>query len=180
MNLQYQLDGSDFVQALIFYSQQNAVLKKRRNRGWVVNTLAIFSLAFYFWTVKNHFLTIYFLIAGAIVGCGFPFYARWRQKRFYTTYVANISKDLERQACKLQISDGYLEMSDNDSWSKLAVKKIQIIHEVTPYFFIRLKAGSTIIIPKDRIDNINNVRKDLIELGSNFNIPVVTDLKWSV
>jgi len=180
MNLQYQLDNSDYVQALIFYSRQNSDLKKRRNRSWVVNTLAIFSLSFYFWTVKNHFLTIYFLIAGVIVGCIFPFYTRWRQKRFYTSYIANMSKDWERQGCKLQVADGYLEMSDNDSWSKLAVKKIQVIHEVTPYFFIRLKAGSTIIIPKNRIEDIDSVRNELVELGSTFNIPVITDLKWSV
>lgn len=145
-----------------------------------MNTLGMFSLALCFWITASIDLSYYFLIIGVIFGCGLPFYMRWQQKRNYTTYVANIANDWERQVCKLQIADGYLEMSDNDSWSKLSLKKVQIIHEITPYFFIRLKNGSTIIIPKNSIDDIGSIRKELSELGANFNIPVATDLKWAV
>lgn len=180
MNLQYQLEDIDTVQALMFYTWQNPTFKKKRNRNWLINTLALFSLSLCFWISNNNYFATWFLIAGVILGCGFPFYIRWQQKRNFINYIANFSKDWEQQVCKLVIEDGYIEISDNDSWAKIALKRVAVVHEITSYFFIRFKSGTTIVIPKNKINDVEAVRKELMELQPNFNIPMVTDLKWTI
>ena len=78
----------------------------------------------------------------------------------------------------LEFSNDYILARDNGSESKVFTTELEEINEIPTAVFVRSKGGQWLILPKDKIDNIECVITRLKELANYLKIEYVIDEKW--
>jgi hypothetical protein len=69
-------------------------------------------------------------------------------------------------------------VKDEFSETKISTSEIEEIYEIPTTIFIRMKAGKTFILPKDKIAEIKSLKSVLTELSNFLKINYVSDENW--
>ena len=56
--------------------------------------------------------------------------------------------------------------------------QIENVTETANYFYLKIKTGGHLIIPKLKINNVDDVREELKSLCAKLSIDFITDLNW--
>jgi hypothetical protein len=78
----------------------------------------------------------------------------------------------------VEFSNEYIIATNNNSESKVACIEIKEIYELQSYIYINLKAGQSLIIPKEKIENKNVLIGRLKELAGFLKIGYIIDENW--
>lgn len=122
--------------------------------------------------------TLYFILSVTTSLAWFilyPYYFRWLYINHYSRHIDEYYKNIVNKTGRIKITDEYLESNDEGGSSKILLPEIKFIEEIGSHFFVQLKSGLTLILPKDRIDSIN----DFIGLIENkTGLKKVKNLDW--
>lgn len=178
MTLNYTLTENDFLQHQLFIASKTGRIKQQRTKTWLIFSAALLLLSLMFYQSSNTAMTYYFLIFGLIVLCFFPLYQRRYYKNHYQKFIAETYKNRFGQTANINFTDECIETSDITGESKINLGEIENTTETSDYFYLKMKTGGHLIIPKQKLDNIGNVRQELKELCSKLSIEFLDDLKW--
>jgi hypothetical protein len=78
----------------------------------------------------------------------------------------------------LEFNNEYILAKDHGSESKILTTELEEICEIPSTIFVRLKGGQSIILPKDKIANFDNLKVRLKELANYLKIKYDTYEKW--
>jgi hypothetical protein len=78
----------------------------------------------------------------------------------------------------MEFDSEYINTTDYLGESKLKIKEITEINEIQDYVFLKFSSGESLILPKDRIGNINELRIILTKIISDLSINHNIDLNW--
>ncbi len=184
MTLTYQLHKNDYLQLHLFNASKSASLKKRFKKAWIVWTLCFLGLSAAFYLVGNkgdiaNFLTLYFLVMAFYMLFFWPAKQKKTLKKSYEATIDDVYKNRYGHDIQLRLSADGIETSDFSGEAKLRVQNIEAITEVQTHFFIKLRTGETLIIPKSGFADITSIREELKRIASRLNINYATDLSWS-
>ena len=87
-------------------------------------------------------------------------------------------KDRLGRTATLEFNNDFILAKDNGSESKVLTTELEEICEIPTTIFVRLKGGQSFILPKDKIENFDNVKARLRELATYLKIKYETDEKW--
>jgi len=178
MTITYSLNENDFLQYHLFNASKSDRIKKQRRKSWFVNAILIFCFGFISYLNGNHVLVDYFLIAGILAVCLFPFYLRWYYKNHYKKFAKETYKKRVEEICTITFTEDYIESFGRTGTSKINMPEVEKVYETGQYFFLKLKTGSTLIIPKYKIDNIDDLRDEFIKIIDTFKGEFISDLDW--
>jgi hypothetical protein len=71
-----------------------------------------------------------------------------------------------------------IETYDITGEAKINLTQIENVTEIVDYFYLKMKSGGHIIIPKYKINNSSEVREKLKALCDKLSIDFITDLNW--
>ena len=177
MRLEYALDSNDYLQFQLYNSSINPRYKKTRRKNWIILFTSAFLLAIVLFNNSDKFLSYYFIGIGVLIIFGYPDYAKSQRKKHFEKYVGETYKSDFSETSIVILNDEFIETYDKTGTSKINITELEKIYETSEYFFLKLKFGSTLIIPKSKIDVIV-ARERLVEIANQVKAQFIQDLNW--
>ncbi|HMK05185.1 MAG TPA: YcxB family protein [Ferruginibacter sp.] len=178
MKLTYSLSENDFLLHQLYIASKNDRIKQQRLKSWLIYTAALLILSLLFYQSGNTFMTNYFLIFGLVILCFFPFYQKWYHKNHYKKYIADTYKNRFGQTTNVSLNEEGIETSDATGESKINLSEIENTIETSDYFYIKMRTGGHLIIPKFKLADTDSVRQELKKLCSKLSVDYIDDLNW--
>lgn len=179
MKIEYTLTEEDFLEYQLYItSKSESIRKKRLIAKFAVPILyVLISIFFYFYdNNKNAILICIFL--GALWLLIYPFYSKYRYKRFYLNHIKkNYTNKLDHiDALKLG-NNTYFYIKEQGKEGKIKTSEAEKLIELKNHFFLQMKKGGAIIIPKNYVLNMESFKKIIADL--NITYTNETDWKWN-
>ena len=177
MTLKYSLNENDFLQHQLFVASKTESIKKQKLKTWLLLTLAILMMSVPFY--RNEKFTFYFLIIFSLVTLlFFPIYQKYQYKKHYLKYININYKNRFGQVSSLIFNEDQIETISVIGESKINYDAFEEIDEIENYFFLKIKTGGGIIIPKKEIKSIDEFRIILKKLIAKYNWKEIIELNW--
>lgn len=174
----YEITAEDYLTHQLFGASMNKAIKKQRKRGLILWTTAFFILAIVFYLQGNKFLSIYFIAFGIGFFLIYPIYASWIYKRYFKRYVYKHFTESNLNNMILTIDEEEIVLFNGKERGKIKISEIEKIEEIPTHIFIKLKGGRSIIIPKLKIENKEELLKICKSIAKKMNIDYYVLLNW--
>ncbi len=178
MTLTYTLTEEDYLQSQLFVSSKSERVNKQRKKSWLILTSCFFVVSVLMYNRTDNILTIYFVIVGILTLIFYPKYQSSHYKKHYQRYIKDVRKDYFNEKVRVTFSDDVIETQDRTGSSTINLTELESTSETTSYFFVKLKSGPHLIIPKAQLDNKDEVRNKLISISKKFKSTFISELNW--
>lgn len=178
MTLNYFLDENDFLEYHLYTASKSERIKEQRTRSWLVVTGCVLGLSLLFYMSDNNMLAGYFLIVGLLTLFIYPSFQRAHYRRYYQKFIEDIYQNRIGQICNVTFTDIDIQTSDITGETRINHSAIGDITEIQHYFFVKLQTGGHLIVPKSKVDNVDELRKELQDLSLRLSIGFIQELKW--
>jgi hypothetical protein len=179
MTLEFILTENDFLQLQLYIASKDKGVKRRKMISWICWPFIFVAIAY----LSNNkqidtFLLYYFLSIAAVWLIAFPFYYKWRYKKFYGNAVAKNYKARFNEPVKIIFGTDNIQTYSIAGDTRYNLSALSNIIETGNYFYAGIKTGGYLIIPKPELKNQDAVRDKLKELSDKQDISFVSDLNW--
>jgi hypothetical protein len=99
-------------------------------------------------------------------------------KKHYQKYIEDIYKNRFGEVSTISFNDKSIDCLDRTGESKINYMEIEEIFETGDYFFLKMKSGVVLIIPKTKVENFEKVKVELKNLSYKLQINYSQELKW--
>ena len=126
----------------------------------------------------NYLLSMLFLVFG---GLWFAMYPKWETKKYskhYTNFINENYKEMFGRKVSMEIKEEEIHLSEEGGEATILTKELTGIHEIPRIIMLRFKGSQSIIIPKNKISNLEQLINYLKALTSRLEIPYNSDLQW--
>ena len=129
--------------------------------------------------LEDKLFAIIFYFIGVLWYLLYPIFSKKRYAKHYEKYVDENFKNRYDTLIKFKLSDNYelIETIDFEGESKFKTSEIEKIFEIKRFIYIKMKSGSHFIIPKYKIENIDELRQELIMVSKAKNFEIETDFE---
>jgi len=144
----------------------------------MIYSIASVLLGLMFYQGANRVLAYYFFIVGIVSLCFFQLYQKWYYKRYYKKYIRDTYKNRFGITVKLSFSDDHIATSDPSGESKINFGEIENVTETGDYFYLKMRMGGNIIIPKLKLADVNHVQEELKGFCKKLSVDFIEELNW--
>ncbi len=177
--ISYNVSPNDYLTYQLYMASKSKEIKFKRRKNWLLIPMVylIFAtLAYFLGKQKNIALT--FSILAGIWLILHPLYTRWNYKDKFKKAIIKNNKEIFGKKITMSIDGQFLIISDTVNSKKQKISEVASIHEISTHIFIKLKKGSSIIIPKSEI----SISKELHELMKTITtisgVKISKELNW--
>ncbi|MCL9806543.1 YcxB family protein [Flavobacterium amniphilum] len=178
MVLEYSLDENDYLTHQLYTASKSKRTKKQRRKSWIIVSSLFFILGLLFLKEENNFLSYYFFGFGIITLIFYPFYLRNHYKKHYQKFITDTYKSRFGEIAKVNFHEEYLQTSDSNSESKINYTALEEINEIGDYIFLKLTSGGSLIIPKAKVDTIEEVKEEIKKISRKYGLAENIELNW--
>lgn len=177
MRLNYRLYENDYLQHQLYLASISRRIENKRkgNYFWLIALFA--AIAVIAFILKNNSLAILSIIAAVVTAIFYPGYERKYYEKHYKEYIKENYPDKSGENSYVEFLDNKVVIHNKHLETKLDYIKFDRIIEIEDYIFIRIGATS-LILPKDRIENVDMVRGYLKTLAKTLSREYIENLKW--
>ena len=79
----------------------------------------------------------------------------------------------------MTFEDAFLTKNNDLSNLKVAYEKIELVEELSGYFYLKLKTGDRIIFPKSAINDVQEFTLFLHKISKQYKIILIDETKWN-
>ena len=174
MKIHYDLGADDYLTYLLYVASQSEPAKKKRIRLKIIFPVIYLFTGIYFLIANKDYSVFIGLFTLAVLWFVlFPKLEYLYRKRQYKSLVKGYYPHGKKESLTLEINDDYIQVKDDTNEGKISTSEIESIDEIRTMLCIALKEGDVFIIPKKELNNLDNVKKRLIELSKHLNVPYV-------
>lgn len=175
MKFIYQLTNSDFLAFQLFSSSKSEVLKKRRFRSRII--IPVIYLLFGLYLASSNgdvgIGVVLTMVAFAWFAL-YPKYSKWRYKRHFQKHIEVNNKNLVDQPIEVEFDGSSMKTKDSTSKSKTNGSELKELIETQHHFFVKLSNDQSMVVPKYRMENEAEFKKQVLDLGASY----VDELHW--
>ena len=174
MKLEFILEEKDFLEYHLFSISDNKSAKKIEKIGKFV--LAGFFLYFglNLYNSDNIVLGILFGILAILSVLFFNRFYKSRMKKYQSKIIKNSYAKRIGEKETMEFTSDLLITEDKTGQGKTKLSEIECVNETLNNFFIKLSNGSSFIISKKGLNNLDQLR----EKWKALNIPIIEHLNW--
>ncbi|WP_338793783.1 YcxB family protein [Bernardetia sp. Wsw4-3y2] len=176
MKIEYTLQEEDFLEYQLYTTSKSESIRKKRllSKFAVPALYVLLGVFFYFYdNNKNAILICIFL--GALWLLIYPFYSKYRYKRFYLNHIKKKYTDRLDHVDALKLgNNNYFYIKEQGEEGKIKTSDISKLIELKEHFFLQTKKGGAIILPKTYILNIDGFKQKIADLEIDY----VDDTAW--
>ncbi len=165
MRVEYEINESDFLAYQLFAASKSERINKKKNNTWFLLTGIAILFTINFYNKHNTVMTAYCGVVAILCGLFYPTYFIWRYKRHYKSYVNEVYAKRFGQKEILEFTDDYILSINKIGEEKINISEVEQIDETDKYFFVKISNGMHLLIPKDKIDNCDELKQVFQRLG---------------
>lgn len=174
MKIEYNIEQEDFIDFQLFTASKSERIRKNKNRGWIIMLILFAFLGINFYNSGNSTLAIYFGIVAIIVLLFYGKYFKWKLKNHYKKFVVENYSKRFGQLESLEINSDHIFAKDKTGEGKINISEIENVSETQNHFFIKITTGVSLIIPKTKIKNSQEIKSKF----ENLKIPIIDETNW--
>lgn len=178
MTIEFQLDEKDLLTHQLFMASKSKRIKKKRLRTKVLYPVAYLLLGALVALQGNYPLTILLFIIAVLWLTIYPLWERNHYIRHYKGFIKENFKDLMGRIITLEFHNDYILAKDNGSESKILTTELEEIHEIQGAIFLKLKGGQAFVLPKNKINNVDNFLAMIKDLSAQLKVNYNVDFQW--
>lgn len=92
--------------------------------------------------------------------------------------VQNTYKNRFNQNSTVTINDEQIHEIGEGEETRISISEVEKIYETSQYFFIRIKSGTTLIMPKEKIHDLYMITNELKTISDKKYIPYIEMRNW--
>lgn len=177
--ISYNVSPEDYLTYQLYMASKSKEIRTKRRRNWLLmpSIYLIFAVLAYF-LGKQKNIALVFSIMATLWLILYPLYTRWIYKDKFKKAIIKNNKEIFGKKVSLKIEDKFLFITDTVNSSKLKLSEITSIHEISSHIFLKLKKGSSIIIPKLELNNSKELSQMIHAVSKSTGVKIVKELKW--
>ncbi len=169
LQIDYQLEENDFLEFQLFAASQSPLIAKKKRRSWLLLSLASTALTVNFIFQQGGYLAVYFGVISVIIILFYPRYINRQYKRHYIKHVRENYVNRFGTIEHLEFHDDHLFVKDKIGEGTINVSEVECVDETPNHFFLKVSTGMSIVIPKNGLNNLNEIREEFQRLGIVIN-----------
>ncbi|MCB9203771.1 MAG: YcxB family protein [Flavobacteriales bacterium] len=174
----YNLDEEDYLAFQLHNASISGQIaaKRKKTRVRVPIAYVIFGLLLLWADVTMPGLAF---VAFAILW--YFFYPKYEAKKYEKHFRSHVQENFKadpEKAGKLELGDEYICGSNSLGESKIKVNEVERIDETADYIFIRISNAVAFVVPKQKVENLDEVNTWLQELQTKLGIERQVNLDW--
>ena len=177
MVLKYILKENDFLQAQLYDISKNEMSTRNRIKSSIYYPIIFVIVSLITFITENISLSVFFISLSAILF--FVTYMKIKSMYFKdaikvvkTSYKKRFNKEVV-----LTIEDEKIIVEDNRGKSIINIIECKEVIETKKYFYIKMDLAY-VILPKDRLENTDMVRKKLEQISATLKVFFINDFNW--
>jgi len=166
--LQYQL----------FNASKSKRIKAQRRSTWLFSTFVILIIALLSFFNDHEQLGYSFIVAAIVFFCFFQKYNSYYYRRHYQKFVQDLPKSNFDQTVTVVFNPQTIETFDKSAELKINLSEFEEFNEIGHYIYLKTQAGTSLIVPKLKLENQEIVISELKALADRLHINYTTELNW--
>ncbi len=161
----FKIEQNDFLTFQLYTVSKSTNVVKTRLRGRILTSVAGLLLSI------NLFVTGSSIAATIMLGIAigtyalYPKYHKWRLKKHFEKYSKKNYGTHFGQEESLETHTDYLVSKNISGEGKIDKSELEALTEIGDYFFLKMKNGSSIIIPKRFLKNPSDIENEIRKYG---------------
>jgi len=180
--MKYNIDyvENDFLQFQLFTASQSKRIKSKGRRSTFMIMIAFLVLALLFKESSTDFFFYAFLVWIPITYFFYPKYIKNHHYKHYQGFVKEMFQKRNNQPTALEFKDETIFSQNEYGESQLKYSAIDRVVEIPEHFFIPLKTGGTLILPKREVSNYEELFSFLREKSQllEFDYSIYKNWSW--
>lgn len=176
MTYTFKLDKEDFLVYQLFTVSESTHMKRKKRNSRILLTAGAIGIAWYFQSNGNIGMMYYFLFIGLLTGLFYPVYYRWRYKKHFNNFIENNYQNRFNNSSSISFENNEVIAQDSSGVGRVLFTEVEKLSEISSHFFMRLKSGDALIVPKGQLDNIYDFKNEFSKRG--ISIESMVDWKW--
>ncbi|NMH27900.1 YcxB family protein [Flavobacterium silvaticum] len=178
MTLRYSLEIDDFIQYQLYTGSKSRRVINQRRKNWVVFAFSVVILNLLInWNKETGYL-VFSLGFGFLLIALYPFYLGYYYKRHYEKFVRDTHMNKVGILTRLDFDEDFIYSTDETGDSKIYYTNLETINETAAHFFLKLKTGESLVVPKRKLANPETFEVELRTIEKRFNVTRNSDLEW--
>lgn len=176
MKLEYILEFSDFLEYMLYSSSKSKLHKKSRKNVKLIVPIFYIVFAIILLYVERIELAIVFSVIALLWLLLVPLYTKWRSKKHFENHIREhyTNRFGKKVTLNLDKNADFIETYDLGTHTKIHNSEFDKLIELQNFYFLKLKTGMFIIIPKRAVSEHENFKK----LFSYLDLEYVDELNW--
>ena len=179
MEVKYIVEEGDYLTLHLFGASKNPLVSKQRRTKLILLFLVYIIISYYFYTVDAIMFYTILVLAAIIIAADYFYFDK---KKYVNLYRNNIRKNF-KQKIGVEVTTKFdnelqlLTTSDPNLETKIKYSGFECIEELKDYYFIKIKSGERVIIPKRAITDPSIFERELSYL-KNIKVDYINELSW--
>ena len=174
MKIDYNIEKEYFIDFQLFTASKSERIRKNKNRGWIILLILFIFLFINFYNNGNIGFAIYFGIISIICLLFYGKYFKRNLRKHYEKFVTENHTKRFGQPVSLEINSDFIYTKDKVGEGKISISEIENVSETQNHFFIKISTGVSLIIPKKKIQNSNEINRQF----ESLKIPIIDETNW--
>ncbi len=179
LELNYELEEEDLLQLQLYFASKDEMqIKQRRKEKYRMIGLSILCGLLLFFDEGYRLLSYFFLGSSVLFFIIYPWWSVWFYKRMYRKHISESMRAEFPYNTKLLLGSEFIEIETKKGYRHYDVKEMDTIIETEHHFFIVTSRQVSIIVPKHRMNNAEEVKMRLLRYKENNQVSFVEDMYW--
>ncbi|MFN8323831.1 MAG: YcxB family protein [Chitinophagales bacterium] len=178
MILEYSLGEEDFLTYQLYNASVSDGIKKRRMRTKILVPVIYMVLGLMLLLQQNVAIGVIFLGVAVVWFFVYPLWQRRLYERHYRSFIAETYKNRFNRLVSLDLKNDCILAKDNGSESKVLTTEVEKIVEIPAMILIKLKTGQAYLLPKKKIEQVDEVIAHLKQLSVDWQVEYSVQNNW--
>ena len=178
LEMKFTLRKADFLMYQLFTVSQSPQMTKRRKSVKMKVPAIYFCLGLILLGLQEIPMGVGFIILSIIWAIFYPSYQQRTYRKQLAQYVDEYYKTRFGEEMKIKFDEDFIHIKNDYSETKIILTHIEAMDEIKDYFFIKLKSGTTLIIPKKLLEDFETIKAKILALTAHLKVNLKVDLDW--
>jgi hypothetical protein len=170
----FKIEKDDFLTFQLYTVSKSVNVLKTRRRGQLLTSIAGFLLSVNLFVTGSKIAAVFMLAISIMTYVFYPRYHRWRLKSHFKKYSKKNYGSQFGQEENLETQSDYVISKNIAGEGKVLSSELYDLTEIRDHFFLKMKNGSSIILPKRDIKEEKGLVKEFKKMG----VPLIQELDW--
>ncbi len=178
MNTNFKITQQNYLTFQLYLaSKSQSILKKRKRTRLVVPILySVFAISLF--VLESPFLAAGFAAFAMLWFFFYPIWEKGKYVKYYQKIIQENHKSRIGTDIKIDIQNDHLFTASGGTEAKIATSEIIEIVELKDLLLIRLDVTQAFVIPKDQINELPALIRELKELAKKLKVKYTEELGW--
>ena len=178
MQTEYNIDANDFLAYQLYTASRSKMIRNKRLRNKILVPVVYLAFGLMFILLENDTAAVIFCAIAIIWFFVFPLWERSRYIGYYKKYLNENYKERFGRKVTTRFENDFIYTYDNGNEGKISITEVEEINEIPLLFLVKLKTGQSLIIPKNKIGNLSEIKSGLKDFAVKLSCRYTEEPEW--